>query len=195
MNAFFESFSAMDAREWIAQIIGFFAMGVAIVSFQQKSRRGILAFQFLSSLSWMVHMILLGALSGALLNVVGVVRCVVYYFREDKEWARHSAWQVGFVAGFAVMCAISFAGGEGAAALIPFSGMVLTTFSHALKDPFRVRAVTFFNSPLWMWYDIINGSVSGVANEIVCMASILLAIVRVDIPNIKKKKREKELQK
>ena len=68
--------------ETVAQIIGFVAMGIAIVSFQQKSQRGIILFQLFSSLLWVINFILLGGIVGALLNGVGVFSSLVFGNKE-----------------------------------------------------------------------------------------------------------------
>ena len=69
----------------IAQVIGFFAMAFAIISFQMKTSGKILIVQSIASGLWIVHFILLSAYTGAVLNIFSVARNFLYYFLQKKD--------------------------------------------------------------------------------------------------------------
>ena len=168
----------------IAQLIGFCAMASAAISFQQKTQKGIAIGQCICASLWGIHMLLLGAWAGTLLNVIAAIRAFVYSYRETRAWARHKAWYAVFILLFAAasLFALLQPNGDGWLAVLPFVGMTLTTFSLAEKHPFKVRLLTFVNCPFWLLYDLFNGSIAGVIAEVSNMISIISAMFRLDLP-------------
>jgi hypothetical protein len=51
-----------------------------------------------------------------------------------------------------------------------------------------VRAVSFLSSPCWLVYNIINFSIPGILTEVFAMCSIIVGILRIDLPKMRKKK-------
>ena len=173
--------------ETVAQIIGFVAMAICIASFQQKSQRGIILFQMFSSFLWMINLILLGGSAGALLNLVGVFRSLVFG-NKQKFHAEKIAWVWGFVASYLVMYILTFTlfGKEPTAAhfaieFLPVIGMTVNTFAFYSKKARTVRLLGLINSPMWLIYDAFTGSPFGVFNEIFCLCSIIIGLVRFDL--------------
>ena len=186
-----EWFERVGAWYLVAQGIGGIAAAFGIFSFQQKRRGGILLFQIVNNVFWTVHMFMLGAWAGGALNAIGIFRGIVFYFREDKKWARSKAWYAVFCAAFAFASLVSWMQGDGALALLPLTGMVFTTFSLAETNPFRVRVISFFSSPCWLTYNIIKGSIPGACTEIFLIVSIFIGILRHDLPQLKNKRKLK----
>lgn len=180
----------------IAQLIGILGFSAGIVSFQQKTQRGIVIWQCVSTMLWSIHMLLIGAVAGMLLNVVGFARALVYACREKHAWARKRFWYVLFIAliaGSSLFSALR-PGGEGWLALLPFAAMVLTTFALAFQDPFRVRLLTLANDPFWLTYNLLNRSFPGAISEICNMVSIIMAMIRLDYPKYRMKKEQKKTE-
>ena len=178
----------MKPIEIVAQVIGVFAAFFGIFSFQQKSRGAILIWQIINNVLWTLHMLLLGALAGGLLNAIGIFRGIVFYFRADRKWAQSNAWYAVFCLLFAAASGLSWIMGDGALALLPMLGMFFTTVSLAEKDPFRVRLLSFFSSPCWLTYNVIKGSIPGVCTETFLIISITVGILRLDLPRLRRKK-------
>ncbi len=178
----------------VAQLIGFLALAASAISFQQKTQKRIVIGQCICSSLWGVHMLLLGAWAGTLLNVVAAIRAFLYSYREKYVWARHKAWYAVFIALFAA-CSLFSAlqpNGEEWMAILPFVGMTLTTFSLGEKHPFKVRLLTLINCPFWLFYDFFNGSIAGVIAEMINITSIVLAMLRLDLPAHRAKKKVAE---
>ena len=173
-----------------AQLIGVVAAFCGIFSFQQKERGKILIWQIINNVLWTVHMFMLGAIAGGVLNAIGIFRGVVFYYRADRKWAQSNLWYVAFCALLTASAAFSWGMGDGPLALLPFLGMLFTTVSLGLRDPFHVRVVSFFSSPCWLIYNVINGSVPGVCTETFLIVSIIVGVLRLDLPKLRKKKSE-----
>lgn len=71
----------------VAQAIGFLGMFSHLASFQCKSGRGSLVSRSPGSTFYAIHFGLLGAVSGAAMNVIALLRCLVFYRRGERKWA------------------------------------------------------------------------------------------------------------
>ena len=82
--------------ETVAQIIGFGVAAMNCISFQQNKRKRIIGCQIFAAVLFIIHYILLGAYTGAALNLIGLLRSVVF-INNDKKWAKSPVWLVVFV--------------------------------------------------------------------------------------------------
>ena len=172
--------------ETVAQIVGFLGTALLFISFQQKKRQGILFFQICSGAVFILHYILLGALTGAALNFIGFSRSIVFY-NSDKKWAKSPWWLVFFIIISGIASAATWAKWY---SILPAIAMMLTTVSYWLKNETKIRLVTFPSSPCWLVYNALAGSVAGVITECIVMSSLVIAIIRFDI--LKKGKKVNE---
>jgi len=74
----------MDIKEIIGQIFGIIAVILGFCIYQVKDAKKILLVQILTSAVFCIHYGLIGALSGFVLNAVGIVRSGVFYYRDKK---------------------------------------------------------------------------------------------------------------
>ncbi len=169
----------------VAQAIGFVGLGFNGLSFQQKKRKGILAFQICAATAFIIHYILLAKYTGAVLNFLGMLRSFVF-MNSDKKWAKSKIWLFGFIGVFTAASILTW---EGWYSILPTTAMILTTVSYWIKNETKIRLVTFPSSPCWLGYNIIVKSPAGILTECVVMTSLIIAIVRYDIL-----KRGKKLQ-
>ena len=184
----FDFITEMTTLELFAQAVGICATVLAIISFQQKTQKRIVFFQLLNNVLWTAHFLMLGAWAGGILNAIGIFRGLVFVHRTDKKWAQSPVWYGVFSLAFIGAAIFSWHQGDGALALLPMAGMLFTTVSLALRNPFRVRVVSFFSSPCWLTYNVIKGSLPGAFTEVFMMCSIIVGILRIDLPNMRKKK-------
>ena len=160
-----------------AQITGVVALVLAVISFQQKTHKYILAFQLAANFAFVLHFGLLGAYTGAILNAVALFRSVVFV-NKGKTWADNKLWLWLF-------CALSVVAGvvtwQNALSVLPILGMVCTTVAFWIKTPKYVRLCALPSSPLWLVYNFVSSAWGGVLTEVINMASIVVAIIRLDI--------------
>ena len=177
----------------LAEIIGIFGFTATIISFQCKSRKKILLLQLVSTSCWLAHFLLLGAFAGAALNLVGALRCIVFAGRgEDSRAGKIADW-IGWIPVFLVMSAAATAlTWTGWTCILPFLGMILTTFALRAKSAALVRLITLPKDPLWLAYNAMSGSVSGVITEVCIICSIIVGMIRHDIPEYRKVLRDKK---
>lgn len=184
MSGILDYLGIVTFYDWLAQFVGVGALLVAISSFQMKTHKKIVSFQVVSTSLFMTHFLLLGAPTGAILNFIAAIRAVVFA-NKDKKWGRSNWWMV-FFAGLSIIAVIAV--WEGYLSLLPMIGMIFTTVSFGIENPKVVRALTLPSSPLWIVYGFINRSYAGVLSECFVMISIIIAIIRLDIPRKSKGK-------
>lgn len=176
-------------RMAVAQIIGFMAMASAIICFQQKDRRRILIWQFIVCSLWTLHFIILGVATGTAINGMQVVRSIIFSKRESKKWAQWPGWVITFIIITVILGVVTW---EGPLSILPVIGTSFSTISLWMKKPLTIRLLTFPVSLTWGVYDALSNSIAGACNEIFCIISIIIAIFRIDLPNLRKEKAEKE---
>ena len=76
----------MTVQEIIAEIIGLFGIAATIISYQCKARKHILLWQLFSTTCWMAHFAVLGALSGAALNLELDAVTIAAGGDEEENW-------------------------------------------------------------------------------------------------------------
>ncbi len=166
----------------LAQIVGIIALTCAVISFQQNAHRRILVFQLISGVIFVIHFLMLNAYTGAILNLVAVMRSVVFV-NKGKSWADNKIWLVIFCL---LSVAVGFFTWNGFATLLPIGGMICTTVAFWVKSPKRVRLIAFPSSPLWLVYNVLNNSFAGIITEIINMCSIIVAMFRFDYKKVNK---------
>ena len=182
LGAFLSSYLDLDGGVYavIAQLIGLVALTVSFISFQSRTQRTIMVMQVISTCLFAVHLYMLGALSGMLMNIAACLRSLIFSFRNRYRWAASPFWIIFFITVCAVLSLISVFGGEGAVALLPLGGMILTTFAGSCREAARVRLLTLLNSPFWLSYNLISRSIPGVLTELLVSGSIILGMIRLD---------------
>lgn len=169
------------------QAVGIVAMTIHMLSFQRPTQKGILRMQLVSSLLFAFHFGVIGAITGSILNLIGAGRAVVFGNRE-KKWARSKWWLPLFIALYLAAYVLTFTvfgkeatPGNLVLEFLPVMGMTVSNVSFLLDNERKLRILALINSPLWMVYNGISGSIGGTVTEIFSLISVIVAIIRFDI--------------
>lgn len=172
--------------ETVAQIIGMIGMAFNVLSFNNKSARTVIAFQFFGSLFFSINYFMLGAPVGALLNLFGIARAVVFMYKE-RFHSESPVWIAAFAAVYIVIYVLSFTvfGSEATPKnliieILPVIGTLVTTVSFRFKEAKLIRRLGLISSPLWLTYNIINFTIGGICCEALNFISILIGMFRFD---------------
>ncbi|MCQ2463480.1 MAG: YgjV family protein [Clostridia bacterium] len=163
-------------KDFLIQCIGFAAMGMGIVSYQFNKRKTLLIIQAFMGLTWAVHFLLLKEMTGAAMNLIGMVRAFVYSNR-DKKWACSKVIPFVFSASFITASVLTY---DGWKSLLPMVAMVMASFVFWSENTGTLRRLNIPCSMLWLVYDAMSSSWAGVANEVFVLVSIAVAMVRFD---------------
>lgn len=171
--------------ESIAEIIGFLAIGVGFLIFQQKKRVGILVFKLSSDILWVIHFLLLGATSGMVLTVVGVLRSITFLILALMGKESHPAWLLLFSTAGVGAIILSW---KDVYSICSIISCVLATLGYWQKKPVNTKILAIFVCASQITYGFFIGSVSVVVNELITLSSIAIFFGRIWI---EKKRQER----
>ena len=166
----------MTSTYLLSQGIGLIGVLCFILSFQISSNRMLFLTQGLGCLAFSVQFLLVGAYTGCLNLIVIIIRNVLLMKFKDWKWVQ---WK-GFVAVFGAMCfAVMLITWAGPLSILPFLAVAVGNIGMWTNNAQKIRLVNLVcSSPAWLVYDFIVGSYSGVLNECIVLASILVSIYR-----------------
>lgn len=160
------------------QGIGLLSLLCSLASFQMKKRGGIMRLQMSASLLFSLQLLLLGAITGACLDLISFIRTLIFSYRDKRKWASSPVWPILFVAAMTVTGILTYN--------VPYSflailGSVLSTVALWMRDGRKIRLISLAVGPCWFIYNILAGSYTGAINEVIAVISIIVGIVRHDI--------------
>ncbi len=177
----------MTSTEMIAQAISLIAMGFNCISYLQRKKSTLLVCQLVGSALFGINYLLLGAMAGALLNVLSVIRAIVFLWRE-KLHADNIYWTVGFIFAYLGSYAMIFTvfGKEPTLPnliieFLPVAAMVLIHLSFRYTETKMVRRFGLASSPLWLAYNIASFSIGAIACETLNLVTIVIGMIKLDM--------------
>ena len=167
-------------------IIGYLGLLFIIASFQFDDRKKILGLHIISALFYFVHLLMIGALTGAFMAFFTAVRNFVFIQKTKSQWAKSSSWPFGFIAIFIFGTYLTWAG---PISLLPLCGMISGTIARWSTKEKTLRLLALIPSPFWLIYNYSVGSLPAILGESSVFTSNLIGITRFDIL---KKRKQKE---
>ena len=165
----------MDMRMLIAQGIGTVATAIALMAFQCKDTKKLYLMQFFSNLLFTLHYLVLGAMTGLLLNGMGTIRLVLLSFVKGK-WARSRGAMLALMA---VMILCTIITWEGWLSLLPAAAQIFSTPLYYRKNGKILRwGQVLFMSPCWLIYNIFQHSIPGALTDLMHMISVAVSFLR-----------------
>lgn len=160
---------------WLIQLIGLFAVAISLSIFQINDRRKMLKLNIAAAIIYSVHFFLLGATTGAAMNLIAAGRSFAFFNTNPNK--RH-LW-VLFAA-----CVVSIVGAlltwQGPLSLLPLAGSVSSGFAFWQKNPKHNRRWALISSPMWFVYNSISGSYPGMIIEVITVISNFVGQYRFD---------------
>ncbi|MBQ2847569.1 MAG: YgjV family protein [Clostridia bacterium] len=168
-------FSGKDAKFIISQFIGFLAAAILLLSFQQKTHKRIVIMQACSGLLFAIQYFMLGAFEGMIGNVVGMARSISFSFRGKSKFVDSIACPI-------IFAVLAGAGGlltyTSPASLLPMAAMIISSFVMWNPHTQQLRALTMPTSLMWLIYNILCSSYSGIVTEVFNQISIIIGLIR-----------------
>ena len=161
----------------ITQVIGIVAAVIAGLSYQAKTPKGIAMVQCVSGTLFAANFFMLGAFTGAAMNVIGLGRNLFYCFGK-KEVVAKTATPIIVSSVFVIAGALSW---NGWFSILPIIGMVVSSFTYWLENARVARLMCLITSIAWIIYNIKSFSIGGIATEVFALFSIFTAIIRYDV--------------
>ena len=166
------------------QGIGLLSLVCSLASFQMKKRGAIMKLQMTASLLFSLQLVLLGAITGACLDLISFVRTLIFSYRDKHKWASVHVWPIAFVSVMIITGIITY---DSWYSFLAIAGSVLSTVALWMRDGKKIRLVSLVVGPCWFVYNMIAGSYTGAINEVIAVISIIVGIIRHDIKRTPKK--------
>lgn len=161
-------------EEIIGQILGVIATLITFLSYQMNTKRSVLITQTAATAFTCVSYLLLGATPGFVLNIVCIVRNVIYYFQKAQSRA-NLACALVLAAVIGALGALSW---QGAESLLIIIALAVNTVFLSFGRPQLLRYSILFTSSAILIYNVLVFTVGGIANETVAIVSSIIGIIR-----------------
>ncbi len=159
--------------ETIGQIIGLVAAAIIILSFQAKNTKLLFFMQAIGGVLFAVSFFMLGAVTAALLNLIGMLRGLILTAGE-----KCNKWYV-FVAIEVAILAIGIFSYENYLSIVTVCAQFVGTASLWTRKGKMIRILQFcIVSPLWLFNNIMSFAIGGIITEVVSMLSVIVSIIR-----------------
>lgn len=173
-------FSAMQPHEIVAWVFGTLGIVISVILYAGKTRTHILVCKLISDVLWFTNYILLGAYTGAVLNLIAIGRESVFYNRGRRKWADSRVWLYVFILLTFLSPAMEFwkIGGFAWIPLLPATGSVLAVISFYSRRPWVMRWFGFGAQIFWISYGILIWNPTAVISSALTIASAVIGTVR-----------------
>lgn len=163
----------------VAQIIGLLAVTTFLFSYQQKKRKYIIAFNTVSRCLYILQYVLLGAFSGAVLDVLGALSSVIAGQKHRRTIEKHAK-------ALLILIDIIIVGVGGSIAIternwldvFPIIGVLLHTSAFWMTDEKKIRWVSLLGSPFWLVYNYLSQAYGSALGDGLTICSIIIAMIR-----------------
>ncbi len=161
----------------LIRFFGIIGLVLAVIPFQFKKHRNIVLCKMVSEVSFAVQYFLLGAYTGAWLDLISGARNFLFYKLVQKN--RSTVFVILAFSAFVIILGLySWAG---AISLLPMIAKLLTTVSYGMKNEKYLRLITLPSCVFWILYNCFVGGWEGMISDSLSLLSILIAIYKFDI--------------
>ena len=167
-------FENIDWLILIGQALGVVAVILGFITYQMKSPKALLIVNLITCGVFCAHYLLIGAVSAAVMNGIGIVRNVIYTNRDKKVFSS-PAWPFIFAVIMLVGGLLSWQDWRSVLVVV---ALVLNTLALSLKNAQHIRFSLLITCPMVLIYDLMLHSYGGMVYEGMSIVSALIGIVR-----------------
>lgn len=164
----------------IAQIFGLLGALSMLLSSWQKTRKRVLVLITLDSIFYFIQYLLLGALSGALSNIIGIIRTTIFMNKEKNKLLQKDITLYLIITLYIIIGIFSY---DGIISMFPVIVSILYSVILWQDNIKTIRIGTVIMILSWVIYNISVGAYVGALIETILFISSLLAVIKFDILN------------
>lgn len=159
---------------YLAQLIGLIGLIILLLSFQRNNRKDLLKYQIMSSSFFSVQYLILGAMSGFVMNITMCMRNLIFSKYENVPKKYITIVVI-------IMTLLSLLSYDGPISLLPCIGSIMYTISLAKSNLKITRIMNVITCALYIIYDIKVLAIAGLISASIELLSTVFAIYRYDI--------------
>ena len=163
----------------IPQIVGLLAVASFLLSYQLKARKNIIICNVLSRYLYILQYLLLGAIAGAVLDILGAISSIIAERKSSSFIRRHT--RAVFLSINAVIIAVGISIciiNQSALDLLPIAGVLLHTGAFWISNEKIIRRISLLGSPFWLVYNLASRAYGSALGDLLTMLSIIIAMVK-----------------
>lgn len=169
----------MGPFEIAAQVVGIIAVTIFVLSYLQKSRRNIIILNVTSRILYILQYLLLGAISGAALDILGAVASVVAGKKDSPFIKRHKKLIMILIDGAIIIAGLAICIiNKNPLDLLPIAGVLLHTGAFWMSDERIIRRISLVGSPCWLAYNLASRAYGSAVGDTLSICSIIVAMIR-----------------
>ena len=161
----------------LIRLFGIGGLIFTVIPFQFNKHKRIVLFKMTSELLFAAQYFLMGAYTGAVLDLISGLRNFLFYRFVEKK--RSTAPIIILFGVFVVV--LGLLSWNSWLSLLPIGAKILTTVSYGMKNERLLRFITLPSCLLWISYNGIIGSWEAMLADFLALFSILIAIYKFDI--------------
>ena len=163
----------------IPQIVGSLAVALFLLSYQLKARKNIIICNILSRCLYILQYFMLGAVAGAVLDILGAAASVIAERKAQPFIKKHL--RLIFILANATIAASGIAIciiNQSALDLLPIAGVLLHTGAFWISNEKVIRRISLAGSPFWLVYNLMSRAYGSALGDLLTMLSILIAMAK-----------------
>ena len=159
---------------YLAQLFGFFALVILIISFQNNNKKTLLKYQIFSSLFFSIQYLCLNAITGCLMNLMTMIRNIIY-----KMLKKTPLLFVSLI--IIIMIILSVFSYNGLISLLPTIAVILYSVALWQKNLKITRITEIISCSLFIIYNINVLAIIGLISTIIELLFAIIAVYKFDI--------------
>lgn len=169
----------MTLTEIIAQLFGVFGLIFTAISFQEKNNKKFFIKQGFAGFMFFMNFLIIGAVSGALFNLVNLVRGALFA-KNKNEILPFVITEVLYTVCF--VFSLSFIADKPFQIFLSSLTFLALAFMTIFMWKGNGKHIRYFQllfvSPAWLIHNVFNFSLGGILCEIFAMASVVISLFR-----------------
>lgn len=168
----------MDSWMIFVQALGIAAMIISFLSLQCRTNKNYLIMQCVAMALFTAHFTLLGSIAGALMNLIGAARSVVFYYKKNQN----KAWSLilfEIITVLSILFCIIYLKENVWLTLLVLCANGTNTWAIWTGNGKFIRIVVLtVQAPLWIIYNAFAFSIAGIITEVFNIFSSAIALYR-----------------
>lgn len=163
----------------ISQIIGLSAVALYLLSYQLKKRKQIVFATCLSNALYVLQYLLLGAFSGAIMDILSAVASFFAGKKNAPGFKRYTKLIAILNLGLITVAGLIIAVVQrDPIELLPIAGALFQAGGLWFEDEQTIRKFGLASAPFWLVYNFISQAYGAALDSVLAICSILIAIAR-----------------
>lgn len=157
----------------IAQVLGFIAFVISLLAFHKNKKEKILGSMILSNIFDLIHYLLLEAYSGCMTKLIAICRNIFVIFKDKNKVLSSNIFLYVFILVYIMSGIWTF---ENIWSILPIISAIIYAIAIWKGNELTLKKAACVGYFLWLTYNILVFSISGIISNIVSVFSLFIAI-------------------